>query len=126
MKTPNELSVELSQFTGTVAYHRLSNKLVLTDGALHLAENAECFWLTDIVDSVLFGEINSHETFLVVKWKRNEKGGGVVEIEDGNYNLLYRQEIEFSDFPFGEYEFFVQQTANHNGQFYVALLKSEY
>lgn len=42
---------DLSQFYGTVNYHRFTPFLVLTDGVKHLIDNADCHWLIDIIAS---------------------------------------------------------------------------
>ena len=34
---------QLSQFTGTEKYHRISRRHLLTDGTKYLAEEAQCF-----------------------------------------------------------------------------------
>ena len=39
------LEEELLQFTGSIGYHRLYPGIVLTDGAVFLAEAGACFWL---------------------------------------------------------------------------------
>jgi hypothetical protein len=128
MQNVIDLQNNLENFHGTIAYHGLSKKLVLTDGALYLAENAECFWLFDIVNSVLFDAISKIETFLNVEVKRDDSGfGAEVSIDDGNGTVLYTQKIEYTDFPFNEFSFFVQQTRDGMDQpFYVAMLKGEY
>jgi len=45
---------QLGSFTGTEQYHRYSPlfpNLVLTDGVKFFAENADCFWLLDVIGS---------------------------------------------------------------------------
>ncbi len=48
-----DLRNQLSQFTGTEKYYRISPKAVLTDGTLYLAETASCYWLMDVYASHL-------------------------------------------------------------------------
>jgi hypothetical protein len=36
---------QLSYFTGTEKYYRISRRHLLTDGTKYLAEEAECFWM---------------------------------------------------------------------------------
>jgi uncharacterized protein DUF6876 len=48
-----ELQAGLSQFYGTENYYRHMGKLVVTDGTKFLADQAGCYWLCDIVFSVL-------------------------------------------------------------------------
>jgi len=53
--TAEQIELSLSGFIGTEAYHRfnaLCPKVVLTDGAKYLADQAEAYWLMDIIGSV--------------------------------------------------------------------------
>ena len=55
MKSIKEILAQLNNFTGTEKYHRFSSlfpNILLTDGANHLANQANCFWLMDIIASV--------------------------------------------------------------------------
>ena len=122
MKSAAELETGLAGFYGTEGYHRLHPNMVLTDGAKYLAEEAGCFWLYDVVWSVLNKPNVRNEDFLVVKIRLEEKPQAVVRIEDGNDNLLYKQVIPYTDFPMALYTFYIQ----YNGDFWVVLLTSEY
>lgn len=114
------LQNELDQFCGTLTYHRYSRKLVLTDGAKYLAENAGCFWFVDIIQSVLPA---IHATdFLSVKLEKLPNDSAIVTITDGNEDVLYKQDIEYTDFPLDSAQVFVQNT----GDFWVMMLTSEY
>ena len=44
---------QLSHFTGTEKYHRISRRHLLTDGTKSLADEAECFWMMDAIASHL-------------------------------------------------------------------------
>jgi hypothetical protein len=44
---------QLSNFTGTEKYHRISRRHLLTDGTKYLADEAECFWMMDAIASHL-------------------------------------------------------------------------
>lgn len=114
------LQHELGQFCGTMEYHRYSRKLVLTDGARYLAERAGCFWLVSIVDSILPQVRN--ESFLSVRMIKNPNASAIVEITDGNEKPIFRQAIEFTDFPMNEIQLFVQES----DQFWVMMLTTEY
>jgi hypothetical protein len=45
--------MQLSYFTGTEKYYRISRRHLLTDGTKYLAEEAECFWMMDAIASHL-------------------------------------------------------------------------
>jgi hypothetical protein len=115
----------LDGFTGTEQYHKFSPlfPLLLTDGAKYVADNADCYWLFDVVGSILYPRIVRGQAFLLVKINKNKTGKGAkVEIEDGNGKRLYVQRIPYTDFPLQSFEFFVQRADGT----WVAMLKSEY
>ena len=96
--TPAELETGLAQFYGTEHYYRHMGPIVLTDGAKYLADNAGCYWLYDIVFSVL-PKLRG-EGFAAVKLTVDlAKKKGIVVIDDGNGRKLYRQVIPYTDFP---------------------------
>jgi len=112
---------DLDQFTGTMQYHRSSFGLLnLTDGIHFLRENANCYWLIDIVESVQhMQKVKEFNTFLV--WKievYKNKSWKVSAWTDIPGNCIYSQQGSYTDFPFDEFEFY--QCEN------VLLLKSEY
>jgi hypothetical protein len=120
------LESELSQFTGTEKYHRFSilfRSLVLTDGAKYLAEKAECYWLMDIIGSILpLISIKSGGFCGATIAKIKGTSGAVFTADDGNGNVFYTQKIPYTDFPLDEYKLYVCD----NGNVWVILLPSEY
>jgi len=127
-----QLQSNLSGFTGTEDYHAFSAlcpKVVLTDGAYYLAETAGAFWLMDIIGSVYTAHPERKkfwdEGFAVWTLKVENKKG-VVTADDGNDNIVYSQEIEFTDFPLSEMKLFVEigETINE-GEVMVVMLPSE-
>lgn len=115
---------ELSEFTGTEAYHKASlfGDLVLTDGINYLRNKLNCFWLIDIVASVQhLKEIKEEKNFIV--WlieARKDKSFIVTAWNDTPYESgkLYEQEGKYTDFPLDRFEFYQE------GE--VLLLKSEH
>lgn len=87
----------LSQFTGTSKYYRITPKILLTDGTYYLAEQAGAFWLMIGFASHL-DELNRDVWFAVLKLHVTGCAASL-SIEDGNDNLLAKQEIECTDFP---------------------------
>lgn len=99
------LETNLQMFTGTEQYYRfnpLFPNVLLTDGAKYLADKASCYWLMDIVASLKSIKECQEESFLACNFKLNGEGGGVFTADDGNGNILYSQELEFTDFPLSE------------------------
>jgi hypothetical protein len=51
-KSPERVTADLAQFTGTEQYHRFWLGInLLTDGVHYLAEEARCYWLLDAIGS---------------------------------------------------------------------------
>ena len=120
--SPTELKNNLSHYSGSESFYRHSlGKFIYTDGVQYLAENAECYWLLDIIGSLNFhpDKFMEKEEFmcmnLVVKSGTTK---AVFTADDGNDNILYTQEIPSTDFPLSEIKlFYCNQTL---------LLPSEY
>lgn len=102
MQTPEYIKTNLSGFTGTEQYHRFSllwRNVLLTDGAKFLADNAECFWLFDIIASAQLKNAVKAEEFQV--WNLVKTGSkAIVKASNGNDdNQIYTQAIPYTDFP---------------------------
>ena len=123
MKSQQDILNGLPQFSGSEAYHRWSplfQKTVLTDGVKWLAQNAECFWLMDIIGSVQPLPKIKSEAFLTVSYNKEK---GEIVIDDGNGNVLYEQDVVSSTFPLDEIKLFV--TDGEDG-YRIIMLPSEY
>lgn len=112
----------LDLFTGTEAYHRWSALFpytVLTDGAQYVAEEGKAYWLMDLIASHQHGSLRFEE-FQV--WELIvQDSAGVVIAEDGNGHELARQQIPYTDFPFG-----IKLYAIYDADLLVILLPGEY
>ena len=100
MKEPfnqQDLRNSLQQFTGTATYIKHSKFVVLTEGALFLAEKACCYWLYDLFASYLI-PLNNKEEFACLKLVKINDSANVT-IDDGNSRTLAKQHIEYTDFP---------------------------
>ena len=111
---------QLSLFTGTAKYYRISRRHLLTDGTKYLAEQGECFWMMDAVASHR-GEIGTADWFVLVRVTVQGTRATMV-YEDGNGNEHARQEIPFTDFPLAEQTLY----ACWDGEHWVIMLPSEY
>ena len=117
METTNKL--DLSQFTGTEAYHRtflFNGDLVHTDGVQYFADTAGCYWLLDIIATEIF-PLTEHEPFLSIQFAV-EDGIGDICVEDGDCKVLKQKHIAHTDCPDGLYKFFLTDN--------VLMLTSEY
>ena len=105
MKTLKE--EDLVQFTGTETWwrHPLKRDILYTDGAKYVADAGEAYWLLDVIASgQLVSRVKCEEFQVwILKVKDNS---GVVTAEDGNGKVIYRQELEFTDFPLPEIKFY--------------------
>ena len=112
---------DLAQFIGTEEYYRYYN-LLLTDGAHYLAEQAECFWLMDLIAShASIKRWLGKEDFITCKLTVQDTVGEVV-FDDGNGNILARQHIPFTDFPLEKIELFIARGEDN----FVVMLPGEY
>ncbi|MCK5742546.1 MAG: hypothetical protein KAH48_10030 [Chlorobi bacterium] len=103
MKNISELTVGLQEFHGTELWYKHQTSLIhYTDGIKYLAENADCYWLIDLVASYQVENRVKNEPFQVFHLKVNENKTAKITISDGNDNILAVQEIEYSDFPLPE------------------------
>ena len=118
----NDLNSQLQQFTGTSAYYKLYPKVVLTDGAKFLAEEAKCFWLMDVYASHLLGTVNGVIESFTCLQMLTENNHATVTIDDGNGVELAKQTIEFTDFPLHHIKLYACWENTH----WVIMLTSEY
>jgi hypothetical protein len=116
----------LNQFTGTEEYfgHSIlgTGKLSITSGCYYLRETGQCHWLFDIISSIL-PQIRGEE-FWSVRLKKTGSAA-VFTVDDGNGNILYTQNIGYTDFPLDEIHLFVYDWRQY-GNAPVVMLPSEY
>jgi hypothetical protein len=119
MKEPKEL--DLQYFTGTENYyvHGIGAiTILLTDGCKYVAEEAQAYWLFDIILSYQIHSRIKNEAFQHWELKKQMQGGCLITCDDGNGNTLAKQTISYSDFPLSSINFYVVEG--------VCMLKSEY
>lgn len=125
--SPEELKYQLTQFHGTEGYLRynpvLCPKVLLTDGAKFLAEEAGAYWFMDLIASHL-PSIPKEEHF-VVAWLVKNNGGAKFFLQDdipASVPAYAIQKIEYTDFPLDEITLYVARQEGH----WIILLPSEY
>ena len=118
MKTQNVIINEMAQFKGTVNYweHKFFKlSLRLTDGADYIRKNCGAYWLFDLIVQQAYQTDKSY----VVKLQNTKESVYKFNVHDWQTDeIIYQQEILFSDFPLKEIKLYVL-----NGIF---LLPSEY
>ncbi|RDJ34907.1 MAG: hypothetical protein DWQ19_08715 [Crenarchaeota archaeon] len=118
---------DLSQFYGTTAYHPWSilfRNMFLTDGAKHVAEEGNAYWLMDAIASHQ-PDCLKHQMLREIQfWKLERKGNGAVLTckKDSGHKPTVRQEIEFTDFPLDEIALYVAPIDDRR---YVIMLPTE-
>lgn len=102
MTTKTLRADDLNHFTGSETFYRhpINRKVVFTQGAHHVAEAGGAFWLLDEIALVQPYEPKiAAEEFQVWKLTVREDRTAALVCEDGNYNVVYTKEIEYTDFP---------------------------
>ncbi len=94
-------AAEFAQFTGRENWYRhaINRKILFTDGAKYVVDQAGAYWL---LDEIAIGQHDARiaaEEFQVWKLAVNADQIGVLTCEDGNDNLVYTKQIEYTDFP---------------------------
>lgn len=95
----------LGKFTGTLHWYRhpLFRSVIYTDGVKYVADEGQAYWLIDEIAAAVIGEpCVSAEPFQVWTLKVAPNYSAVLSCEDGNYNLVYVKNIDFTDFPLEE------------------------
>jgi len=93
---------DLAQFTGSENWHRhgINRAVLFTDGAKYVADQAGAYWLLDEIAIIQpYDARLKAEEFQVWELAVNADQTGVLTCEDGNDNVVYAKEIEYTDFP---------------------------
>lgn len=117
---PAEFSGYLGMFTGTSNWFKypFSSNFVYTDGAKYFFENCGggAYWFLDIVATELADLQETEEYLIVTLDVADEKAK--ITADDGNGNILYERDINYTDAFDGMWKFYLI-----NGVFH---LPSEY
>lgn len=123
--TTEELKQDLEQFCGTEEYYRfnaLMRNVLLTEGTRYLAQEANAFWLMDVIGSHLPSGPKD-ESFVVALLERHDGGWKFTLNDDIPPSKIYaEQRIEFSNFPLDEIKLYAQ----FDGKYWVIMLPGEY
>jgi hypothetical protein len=112
---------DLGQFTGSERWYRHGiNRLGLhTDGVKYLADTASAYWLLDEIAIVQRCEARAAlAEFQVWRLTVNHDRSALLTADDGNDNIIYREEIAYSDFPLDDIKLYYSNNT--------ILLPSEY
>ena len=109
MTTHTLTQSDLRQFTGTENWYRhgLVRSVTYTDGAQYVAEHGGAHWLLDIIAIAQRHEKQvSAEPFQVWTLTVSSDQTGTVTCEDGNGKQVYRQKLDYTDFPLPEVQLY--------------------
>jgi hypothetical protein len=93
---------DLAQYTGSENWYRhaINRAVLFTDGAKYVADQAGAYWLLDEIAIIQPHSARvAAEEFQVWKPAVKPDHRGVLTCEDGNDNVVYTKEIEYTDFP---------------------------
>ena len=80
-------------------YNLFGINCLMTIGAKDLADTYGAYWLVNAILSYQIYKDMKNESFQVWRLKRVKDDEFVLICDDGNGNILQKQEIEFSYFP---------------------------
>lgn len=117
MLTTQDLKSGCNQYYGTEKYwyHPLNKNIKYTDGAQYFFENAECYWLLDIIltEIVVAAKKWTKEEgddFFLIKLTVSDKNTAVLSVNSNNHKgkdtVIWTRTIEFTDAPKGEWKLY--------------------
>ncbi len=99
------LEDELAGFIGTTQYYRNYTGLLFTDGIKYLADQAECYWLIDLVGSYQ-PQLRRVPFQLWELAVEEDRSAVVCAKEDTGEPVIVEQSIPYTDFPMQEFSFY--------------------
>ena len=93
---------ELQRFTGSEYWYRhaLNRQVLFTDGAKYVADQASAYWLLDeIALAQRYEKAVAAEEFQCWTLTIHDNHTGTLACDDGNGDIVYTKEINFTDFP---------------------------
>jgi hypothetical protein len=93
---------DLAQFTGSEQWYRhgINRKVLFTDGAKFVADQAGAYWLLDEIAIIQPHDPRvAAEEFQVWKLAVTADHSGILTCDDGNGNVVYTKQIEYTEFP---------------------------
>jgi hypothetical protein len=104
-KTAELTAAELSQFSGSENWyqHGINRNVHFTDGAKYVADKANAYWLLDEIAIIQpYDKRVGAEDFQVWKLAVRPDRTATLTCDDGNGNVVFSKEIEYTDFPLAE------------------------
>jgi hypothetical protein len=101
-------AIHLRQFTGSENWYRhaLNRKILYTDGAQYVADHGGAYWLLDEIALIQpYDKTVAAEGFQVWNLAVRPDRTATLICEDGNGEIVFSKEIEYTDFPLEEFTF---------------------
>lgn len=106
-----DLEAGLGNFWGTeqLFFHPLYPRMKYTDGVQFFAQHAGngAFWFLDIVGTEIHHLYAKREEFINILLKSDGRKA-LITADDGNGAIFWKRDIEFTDCPAGEWQFFLE------------------
>jgi hypothetical protein len=102
MKPKTLNTAELAQFTGTEQWYRhaINRKVLFTDGAKYVADQAYAYWLLDEIAIIQpYNALIAVEEFQVWTLAVKADQTATLTCDDGNDRVIFSKEIPYTDFP---------------------------
>lgn len=112
----SELKSNLIKFTGTTQYYKYSQLFPdfwLTDGTHYLAQEAESFWLFDLIAShqlnpMIKGNQKLQQIQLWHLQANNSDNKVVIWVEEDKDQIVYQEKLDYTDFPLDQVTLYLQ------------------
>ena len=102
----SDLSNLMSYCYGTEHYYTNPiHSFKYTDGVKIFCENAQSYWLLDIVNSVCRFYKRMHQDLIIIKLEVNKDNKASITFED-TYGIFFSQIVPFTDCPEGTWMFY--------------------
>jgi hypothetical protein len=100
---------DLAQFTGTeqIWRHSLIRRIRYTDGARHVAQAGEAWWLLDRIACAQLEARYAEQPFQVWVLTVHDDQSADLVCTDGNGTIVSTERIAFTDFPLREITLYV-------------------
>ena len=116
MTTKTLSKSDLAQFTGSENWYRhgINRNVLYTDGAQHVAEHGGAYWLLDEIAIIQpYNKRVATEEFQVWKLAVRPDRAATLTCDDGNGNIVFSKEIEYTDFPLDEITLYFANNVIH-------------
>src|SRR5688500_8469390 len=97
------LEFQFEQYVGAQRYYRyqIADQVIfLTDGCQYVADQAQAYWLFELILSYQQGKRLREEAVQVWTLTKHQEGDWLVTCADGYDTILLTHSLKYCDFPF--------------------------